>query len=61
MLCRIGYPRLAIDPRTLAVLRRHPLPGNLHELRRILEHASLSCVGGVILPEHLPEEVGARE
>ncbi|HSN55807.1 MAG TPA: helix-turn-helix domain-containing protein, partial [Candidatus Sulfomarinibacteraceae bacterium] len=35
-------------------------PGNVRELRNILEHASIMCREGVVLPEHLPEELGGR-
>ncbi len=57
LLARMGLePRPKIDRRTFAVLARHPLPGNLRELRRILEHACLEAGGGPIRPEHLPAE-----
>ncbi len=49
-------PQPVLDPRTLAVLERYAFPGNLRELRRILEHACLQATGRRILPEDLPPE-----
>jgi len=52
-----------LHPSTLEVLREHAFPGNIRELRNILERASLLADGSTIFPEHLPEEVreGAPE
>jgi two-component system nitrogen regulation response regulator GlnG len=41
-------------PETLAVLRRHPWPGNLRELQSVLKQALLQATGPVLLPEFLP-------
>ena len=41
----------------LAVLRRHDWPGNLRELRNVLEYAAAVCTGPVILPAHLPRDI----
>ncbi len=41
----------------LAVLMRHPFPGNVRELENILEYASILCPGGFIQLEHLPEHL----
>ncbi|ALP51956.1 Fis family transcriptional regulator [Candidatus Tenderia electrophaga] len=41
---------------TLACLRRYDFPGNVRELRNILERATLLADGDMILPEHLPPE-----
>jgi len=35
----------------------YPFPGNIRELRNILERARLFADEGVIQPEHLPEDV----
>ena len=48
-----GRP-LALSPETLALLQRHDWPGNLRELRNVLEYAAAVCTGTVILPAHLP-------
>ena len=45
---------LQLAPATLAQLERHDWPGNIRELRNVLEHAVAVSSGGVILPQHLP-------
>ncbi len=47
-------PRLSAE--TLALLESYAWPGNIRELRNILERAALLCSDGVITPEHLPAE-----
>ena len=37
----------------LALLRAHPFPGNVRELKHVLEHAALLCDGDVVGPQHL--------
>ncbi|WPE24404.1 Limonene hydroxylase [Pseudomonas hunanensis] len=49
-------PRLSED--ALQQLALHPFPGNIRELRNILERARLFADDGVIRPEHLPEDTG---
>lgn len=48
---------LALSPAALRVLAAYPFPGNVRELRNVLERASLMCDGDLIGPEHLAEEV----
>ena len=48
---------LALAPETLAILGYHEWPGNLRELRNVLEHAAAVCTGPVILPSHLPRDL----
>ena len=47
---------LRLDPGALALLQGYRFPGNIRELRNILERAALLADGDLILPEHLPEE-----
>ena len=49
-------PRAAprVSAEALAQLRAYPWPGNLRELRNVLERATLLCAGDEITPEHLP-------
>lgn len=48
--------RLTLDAAAMACLQRYAFPGNVRELRNILERASLLTDSDTILPEHLPEE-----
>jgi DNA-binding NtrC family response regulator len=54
-----GRP-LAVSPETLALLQRHDWPGNLRELRNVLEYAAAVCTGTAVLPPHLPRELRER-
>jgi DNA-binding NtrC family response regulator len=57
---RPGLSALADD--TLALLERYPWPGNIRELRNVIERAVVLCEGEALLPEHLPAKLkeGAR-
>jgi two-component system response regulator AtoC len=44
----------AISPAALELLRRHVWPGNIRELRNVIERAAVMCTESTILPEHLP-------
>jgi len=58
-LCRSrGKDIASISDEVLALLLRYDFPGNVRELRNIIEYAFILCPGGVILPEHLPERLG---
>jgi transcriptional regulator with PAS, ATPase and Fis domain len=48
---------LVVSEDALEFLRRYDYPGNVRELRNIIERASLLCDGEAIQPQHLPEEV----
>lgn len=52
------FSRLRAAPETLARLKRHSWPGNIRELRNVLERARLFADDGVIKPEHLPPGLG---
>ncbi|HEU6456395.1 MAG TPA: sigma-54-dependent Fis family transcriptional regulator [Roseateles sp.] len=49
---------LRAAPETLARLKRHSWPGNIRELRNVLERARLFTDDGLIRPEHLPLGLG---
>ncbi|MDQ1829268.1 sigma-54 interaction domain-containing protein [Massilia scottii] len=49
-----GTRALSIDPDALAVLQRLAWPGNIRELRNVLERAGLFADDGVIRVAHLP-------
>jgi DNA-binding NtrC family response regulator len=50
-------PALSIADSTLAVLEAYAWPGNVRELRNVIERGSVLCVGGQLLPEHLPPKL----
>jgi DNA-binding NtrC family response regulator len=52
-LCRLGRPdtELAADARQK--LRAHPWPGNIRELRNVMERAALAADGGQIRARHV--------
>ncbi len=49
-----GQAANMISPEVLAILSSHSWPGNVRELANVIEHASILCDRGPILPEHLP-------
>ena len=52
---RMGKPAPRIGPEALALLRAHEFPGNVRELRNVVEHAVVMAQGGEIRPDDLPE------
>ncbi len=57
MLERLCQQRRRLHPDALATLVAHDFPGNIRELRNIMERACLLADGDTILPEHLPDEL----
>lgn len=58
LLSRVAPKReLGISPAALDLLQSYPYPGNVRELRNLLERASLLCDGDLLQAEHLAEEV----
>jgi DNA-binding NtrC family response regulator len=49
-------PPPALSPEVLELLKAYAWPGNIRELRNLIERAVLLCTDGVIRPEHLPLE-----
>jgi DNA-binding NtrC family response regulator len=45
-----------LSPEAARLLEGYPWPGNVREVRNMMERALLLCEGGPILPEHLPLE-----
>lgn len=52
--------RLVVQPAAMARLQAHDWPGNIRELRNVLERARLFADDGVVRPEHLPEWLEAQ-
>jgi DNA-binding NtrC family response regulator len=55
---RLARPVPALSDGAFAALRRHPFPGNVRELRNVLERALVRCRGPVLDAAHL--DLGPR-
>ncbi len=53
----LGKPLVTVAPEALKILESHTWPGNVRELRNIVERVVLIAEGGVLLPEHIPENL----
>jgi DNA-binding NtrC family response regulator len=54
-------PPKEVSPEAMRLLRIYPWPGNIRQLRNVIERLVVTVGDGVIRPEHLPEEVQAAE
>jgi two-component system response regulator HydG len=62
LLHRVSAKReLTISPEAMRLLVAYNFPGNIRELRNIMERASLLCDTDELRPEHLPDEVRCGE
>ncbi|MDW7772017.1 MAG: sigma 54-interacting transcriptional regulator [Desulfobulbaceae bacterium] len=52
---QFGKDIVGISSPALNVLMRHDFPGNIRELKNIIEYAFILCEGGYIQQEHLPD------
>ncbi|WP_437521408.1 sigma 54-interacting transcriptional regulator [Sorangium sp. So ce726] len=49
----------ALSGEAIALLERYAWPGNIRELRNVMERAVMLCAGDRLLPEHLPPKMTA--
>lgn len=56
-----GKPTPSLTEQALQQLKLHAFPGNIRELRNILERARLFADDGLIRPEHLLDDVGPQQ
>jgi two-component system response regulator AtoC len=55
---KMGKQVADISPAALTILLHHQWPGNVRELENAVERAVLLAEEGILLPEHLPAELG---
>jgi two-component system response regulator AtoC len=62
-ICReLGRPEPGIPQKVLALLEGYSWPGNIRELKNMMERAVLLCAGPLLDTEHLPmEKLGASQ
>ncbi len=53
LLRSFSYKHLPLDPAIVELLQNYSWPGNIRELRNVIERAMLLARGGPIAPEHL--------
>ncbi|HEY1922972.1 MAG TPA: sigma-54 dependent transcriptional regulator [Tepidisphaeraceae bacterium] len=56
-----GKPIVGFTPDAIAALRAYRWPGNIRELRNVIERALFLCLGNQIGPEHLPNELASQK
>jgi Nif-specific regulatory protein len=56
-----GIAELHVDARTMDVLSQYDWPGNIRELQNVVERAVLMSDGDVLLPCHLPPDLGTED
>jgi two-component system, NtrC family, response regulator HydG len=62
LLARVAQQRrISLSTGALAVLQRHAFPGNVRELRNVLERAALLADGASIEPVHVERALGSDE
>jgi transcriptional regulator with PAS, ATPase and Fis domain len=50
--------RVSVQPQAMARLQAHDWPGNIRELRNVLDRARLFADDGIVRAEHMPDEFG---
>jgi len=50
---KLGRNVKKLHPNTIKFLKSYPFPGNIRELRNLMERAVILCTGDTVLPEHV--------
>lgn len=53
----VGSPCLGIDPSVAPLLEAYRWPGNIRELRNVMERAAILAAGQTVTSKHLPREI----
>lgn len=54
---KMGKPIKRVHPDVVAMLKRYPFPGNIRELRNLMERAVIICEDKEIVPSNFPQMV----
>ncbi|MCD6385823.1 sigma-54-dependent Fis family transcriptional regulator [Candidatus Sumerlaeota bacterium] len=54
-------PLMSVSPKTMALLQNYDWPGNVRQLKNVIEAAVIMCNTQEIQPRHLPEEIREAE
>ncbi len=54
---QVGRPIHSISPKAMEILCEYHWPGNIRELKNVIERAVVLGSGDTILPEHLPSDI----
>lgn len=57
---RNGQKPRRLSMEALSLLTAYRWPGNVRELQNAIQYAVVKCQGNIILPEHIPFEIGFR-
>ncbi|RPI35052.1 MAG: sigma-54-dependent Fis family transcriptional regulator, partial [Chloroflexota bacterium] len=57
---RMGLNITDVSPLAMAAMTTHTWPGNIRELRNVIERAMLFCDGAAIELSHMPNEISNR-
>jgi len=52
---------IGISPECVSILEAYPWPGNVREMKNVVQRAVLVCTGEVLLVDHLPPRFQSRE
>jgi DNA-binding NtrC family response regulator len=54
---KLGVPRKTFSPETMSLIESYSWPGNVREMRNIIERIAILCDQSLIEPQHLPPEI----
>jgi len=57
----MGMPNSTLDSQSCDLIEQYTWPGNIRELRNVMERALILSGGDTIQPDHLPKEIGVVE
>jgi DNA-binding NtrC family response regulator len=60
MVKKMGKSIGRVHPAVMEMLRQYPFPGNIRELRNLMERAVIICEGKELLPNNFPDMVRAH-